>query len=144
MCLWYELFSSVQWMFTVQFVTGPQIRHPSTYRIITDGIETIDDALTSVPTRVVWSREPLMMSSSLESRQLTSWLWPESSTLVPAVLLCTRILPSLLNKRKVDSFSFAWIFSWAAFYTSLTDFQYNKELYRCLWMYEATIFKISI
>lgn len=59
-----------------------------------------------LPTRVVWSRDPLMMSSSLESRQLTSWLWPESSTLPPAALLCTRILPSLFNNRKVESLPF--------------------------------------
>lgn len=47
-----------------------------------------------------------MMSSSLESRQPTSWLWPESSTLLPAALLCTRILPSLFNNRKVESLPF--------------------------------------
>lgn len=51
-----------------------------------------------VLTRAVWSLDPLMMSPSLESRQLTSWLWPDNSVDMSLLLLWTRILPSLIQK----------------------------------------------
>lgn len=81
-----------------------------------------------LPTRVVWSRDPLMMSSSLESRQPTSWLWPESSTLLPAALLCTRILPSLFNNRKVESLPFPCVSQSAQVWPT----PHNKKHYRDL------------
>lgn len=90
-----------------------------------------------LPTRVVWSRDPLMMSSSLESRQPTSWLWPESSTLLPAALLCTRILPSLFNNRKVESLPFPCVSQSAQVWPT----PHNKQHYRDSWLYEATIFQ---
>lgn len=43
------------------------------------------------------------MSPPLESRQLTSWLWPDNSIDMSRLLLWTRILPSL---RKEEGFFF--------------------------------------
>lgn len=45
--------------------------------------------------RAVRSLDPLMMSPSLESRQFTSWLWPDNHKEKSLLLLWTRILPSL-------------------------------------------------
>lgn len=52
-----------------------------------------------VLTRAVRSLDPLMMSPSLESRQLTSWLWPDNSSITPLLLWWTRILPSLTQTK---------------------------------------------
>lgn len=79
--------------------TNPSVFFKQTWTVhaMSQCITSINRTCRGVPTRVVWSLDPLMMSPFLESRQFTSWLWPESSIdmPLPLPLLWTRILPSL-------------------------------------------------
>lgn len=108
-----DIFCIIKWLFrSYSQITRKQIIRQTFLffqSVMSIRLNMVKKKKRVLPTRVVWSRDPLMMSSSLESRQPTSWLWPESSTLLPAALLCTRILPSLFNNRKVESLPFPFL-----------------------------------